>query len=243
MSVKLRHSGVFAPDSCKDIGILLFSVDDSAQETNDAKREPFTAVWPSIVAGSDSTRRPQLKSRASTESLRSLQSFAEYDDSTLREQRGLRRIRSLGPADSYHKHVPAGRLRQRRAAVSTENSVDQSYLAGLGLNEEDFVVDSSGMPVKKNTLRIATRFIGSLQKHQKLKAERVAAAAALATYLNDPRRYQLPQVRARELFSDNYTMQLSINRFRVSSLLLLCSTCVVYDSILAKSFTRATVAN
>jgi len=79
------------------------------------------------------------------------------------------------------------RLRGRRAAVS---SVACSGSLVKSEEAEDTASESVRMPMKKNTFKITAKFIGTLQKHanQKSRAERAAAAAAIASYLTDPNR-------------------------------------------------------
>nr|CAB3265434.1 rap1 GTPase-activating protein 1 [Phallusia mammillata] len=144
---------------------------------------PFspTIHWPI-----PSAKSRKLVSRASTESLGNFSAPSGESEAAFHfhQSHGVRRIRSLGPGDK----TQVGRLRQRRAAVSAATSIDQPGVNESTL-EEGIAIDQFGMPMKKNTMRITARFIGSLQKHsaQKSKAERVAKAAALATYLSNPR--------------------------------------------------------
>lgn len=90
--------------------------------------------------------------------------------------------RSCGKVET----VNPARLRARRAAVSSvanNNAI---------VHSDDSNSSDSEMPMKKNTFKITAKFIGSLQKHsnQKARAERAAAAAAvaLAAHLTDPGR-------------------------------------------------------
>ena len=81
------------------------------------------------------------------------------------------------------------RLRARRAAVSSIAS-SGNHVSSDATAEEDESEISTKMPMKKNTFKITAKFIGTIQKHsnQKAKAERAAAAAAIANYLTDPSR-------------------------------------------------------
>ena len=82
------------------------------------------------------------------------------------------------------------RLCYRRSAVSSSSvgSLEEPHTPDSASESSPFSFSAhpSAMPIKKstlNSLKIATRFIGSLQKHStKSRAERAAEAAVLATF-------------------------------------------------------------
>nr|XP_026689752.1 uncharacterized protein LOC100183188 isoform X2 [Ciona intestinalis] len=143
---------------------------------------PVTAVWKSLQFKSKSTSQLPSPCRG----LRSHRNCPGQECDNLvftYKQDNLKRNRSSSQFDSS---PVCNRLRNRRAAVSSGTTED---LGEISPGIADFVeLDENEMPVKKNTLRITARFIGSLQKHstQRVKAEKAAAAAALATLLTDP---------------------------------------------------------
>ena len=89
-----------------------------------------------------------------------------------------RRVKSFISTDNAHP-PPSFRLERRRCAVSASESSPDIFRKQDSVEED---LDEDGMPVKRS-LKITTRFIGSLQKHSipKGKAEKAAAAAAFAS--------------------------------------------------------------
>lgn len=132
--------------------------------------------------GSSDDSEKLCSSRPKVEASRSLTDIPEdsnkeelNNDDYRPPSTSLRRYNSGSACDSRP------RLRSRRCAVSASDE----------LSEEE-TNKTNAMPIKRNSFRITARFIGSMQmKHNisKSKAERIAAAAAMATYMTDESRY------------------------------------------------------
>ena len=146
-------------------------------------------VWPSsnrvhsVVTSTQSGRLKASRDRQPT--LEFETSVFSNGDSANSGSGGVKKVELFpSPVEAQSQN---SRLRARRAAVS---SVASS--GGVIRSEETENNDSESgkMPMKKNTFKITAKFIGTLQKHsnQKSKAERAAAAAAIASYLTDPTR-------------------------------------------------------
>ena len=156
--------------------------------TSDPGSSPLTLIWPSAKRNqSSSSLNQSWHSKASRDSDHSLGDFEAVSIPERKFSSGAKKV-ELFPGANEPQVEPPYRLRARRAAVS---SVASSGNLFEETESNDSVCDlTNKMPMTKNKFKITAKFIGSLQKHacQKTRAERAAAAAALATYLTDPNR-------------------------------------------------------
>lgn len=124
------------------------------------KHARYRQILQRSQSGKESTRSPLVARRArNTQPARRVRSFIGTDS-------------NAGPPQSF-------RLERRRCGVSASESTPD-LLKKHDTAEE--LTEDDDMPVKRS-LKITTRFIGSLQKHSvpKGKAEKAAAAAAFAS--------------------------------------------------------------
>ena len=158
---------------------MTFSVDPEA-DAKPPNRSGVTLIW--------SSRRNQ--SHSSLVSLSRQRSIGNSCDGLSRSLSNVSEP-DCCPLRNTELSTRYSRLRNRRSAVSSVAS-SGNLVSHFGFNPDELLdPDYFEMPVKKNTFKITARFIGSLQKHSvpKSKAERVAAAAVLATCVTESSRY------------------------------------------------------